>query len=434
MRMRTILHSDLNNFYASVACLQNPSLRKVPMAVCGDPRERHGIVLSKNELAKAAGVKTAEAIWQAQQKCPGLVTVGVDFAACRRLAAEARKIYREYTDRVEPFGLDEAWLDISDLGADGREVADEVRARLRRELGLTVSVGVSFNKVFAKLASDLKKPDATSCVTMENFRQVVWPLPTEALLYVGPATQRKLLERNIRTIGDLAARRPETLRAMLGKHGETLWTYANGLENAPVALWDAVSEVKSIGNSITPARDLVSDADARELFAVLCQCVAERLLRHGLEGRTVAISIRDSALKTISAQQALPAPTTISGEIEGAAMRLFRRHWNWTGSVRSLGVCVSGLSMQGAPEQLSLWENGRDRALALEKTLLGLRRRYGRDCVRRALLLDSDFSRLRPHEDLPAFVRCHSAPESCVATSAPSPNSFALLSAKRFRR
>ncbi len=217
--MRTILHSDLNNFYASVACLQNPSLRKVPMAVCGDPRERHGIVLSKNELAKAAGVKTAEAIWQAQQKCPGLVTVGVDFAACRRLAAEARKIYREYTDRVEPFGLDEAWLDISDLGADGREVADELRARLRRELGLTVSVGVSFNKVFAKLASDLKKPDATSCVTMENFRQVVWPLPTEALLYVGPATRRKLLERNIRTIGDLAARPPGNA----ARHARQAW-------------------------------------------------------------------------------------------------------------------------------------------------------------------------------------------------------------------
>ncbi|HIS03728.1 MAG TPA: DNA polymerase IV [Candidatus Pullichristensenella avicola] len=406
--MRTILHSDLNNFYASVACLQNPSLREVPMAVCGDPRERHGIVLSKNEKAKAAGVKTAEAIWQAKEKCPDLITVGVDFSACLRLAARAREIYREYSDRVEPFGLDEAWLDISDLGVDGRAAADELRARIRRELGLTVSVGVSFNKVFAKLASDLKKPDATTCVTPENFRDVVWPLPADALLYVGPATRRKLLSRNIRTIGDIAARQPQTLRAMLGKHGETLWRYANGLESAPVAPWGAVTEIKSIGNSITPARDLVSDADARELLAVLCPCVAERLLRHGLEGRVVTVSIRDDALKTISVQQTLPAPTALSGEIEGAARRLFFQHWNWTRRVRSLGVCVSGLSMQGASGQLSMWEDARDRALALDRTLLALRRRYGRECVRRALLLNSDFGRLRPHEDLPAFVRSHS--------------------------
>ena len=222
--MRTILHSDLNNFYASVECLKNPALKNVPMAVCGDPAARHGIILSKNELARAAGVKTAEAIWQAREKCPELVLVGTDFPAYLRYAEKMRRIYADFSDRVEPFGLDEAWLDVSNVGADGQTIAGEIRARAKRELGLTVSVGVSFNKVFAKLASDLKKPDATTCVTVENFRNTVWPLPVRALLYVGPATERRLLARNIRTIGDIAARRPEDLRAMQGKHGETLWT------------------------------------------------------------------------------------------------------------------------------------------------------------------------------------------------------------------
>ncbi len=404
--MRTILHSDLNNFYAGVECLKDPALKNVPMAVCGDPAARHGIILSKNGLAKAAGVRTAEAIWQAKEKCPGLVLVGTDFPAYLRYAEKMRRIYADFSDRVEPFGLDEAWLDVSDVGADGKTVADEIRARAKKELGLTVSVGVSFCKVFAKLGSDLKKPDATTCVTVENFRKVVWPLPARDLLYVGPSTERRLRERNIRTIGDIAQRRPELLRAMLGKHGETLWTYANGLECEAVSPLGAEAMIKSVGNSVTPARDLVSDQDAREIFAVLSQCVGERLLRRGLMGRVVAISIRDSGLKTITAQRTLAAPTALSGEIARAAMALFREHWDWAKAVRSLGVCVGGLCPQGAPEQTSIFgDGGRERALALERALLGLRRRYGHDCVRRAMLLKSDFGHLRPNDDLPAFVR-----------------------------
>ena len=411
--VRTILHSDLNNFYASVECLKDPALKKVPMAVCGDPAARHGIILSKNELAKAAGVKTAEAIWQAKEKCPELVLVGTDFPAYLRCAEKMRRIYADFSDRVEPFGLDEAWLDVSDVGADGRVIADEIRARAKEELGLTLSVGVSFCKVFAKLGSDLKKPDATTCVTVENFRDVVWPLPARDLLYVGPATERRLRERNIRTIGDIAARRPETLRAMLGRHGELLWTYANGLECETVAPLGAEAMIKSIGNSVTPARDLVSDADARELFAVLSQCVGERLLRRGLMGRVVTVSIRDSGLKTVTAQATLPAPTALSGEIARAAMALFRQRWDWPGAVRSLGVCVSALCPTNAPEQVSLFgDGGRGRAFALERTLLDLRRRYGRDCVRRAMLLQSDFGHLHPHEDLPAFVHRQQEPST----------------------
>ena len=404
--MRTILHSDLNNFYASVECLKNPALRDVPMAVCGDPAARHGIILSKNEPAKAAGVKTAEAIWQAKEKCPELVLVGTDFSRLPALRGEDARHLRRFFRPRGALRPDEAWLDVSDVGAEGKVIADEIRARVKKELGLTVSVGVSFCKVFAKLGSDLKKPDATTCVTVENFRDTVWPLPARDLLYVGPATERRLRERNIRTIGDIAARRPEVLRAMLGKHGETLWTYANGLECEMVAPLGAEAMIKSIGNSVTPARDLVSDADARELFAVLSQCVGERLLRRGLMGRVVTISIRDSGLKTVTVQKTLPAPTALSGEIARAAMELFRERWEWPKSVRSLGVCVSALCPQSAPEQVCLFgDGGRDRALALERALLDLRRRYGRDCVRRAMLLESDFGHLRPNEDLPAFVR-----------------------------
>lgn len=409
---RVIFHCDCNSFYASVELLHHPQLRNVPMAVCGDPEQRRGVILAKNEAAKRLGVRTAQSVYEALRICPKLALVPPHHREYRRFSRQINAIYAQYTDRVEPFGIDESWLDMTGtwhlFGPSPAAVADLLRARVKAETGLTISVGVSFNKVFAKLGSDYRKPDATTVILQQDVARIVWPLPADALLYVGPATRRKLLSRNIRTIGDIAARQPQTLRAMLGKHGETLWRYANGLESAPVAPWGAVTEIKSIGNSITPARDLVSDADARELLAVLCPCVAERLLRHGLEGRVVTVSIRDDALKTISVQQTLPAPTALSGEIEDAARRLFFQHWNWTRRVRSLGVCVSGLSMQGASGQLSMWEGARDRALALDRTLLALRRRYGRECVRRALLLNSDFGRLRPHEDLPAFVRSHS--------------------------
>lgn len=404
--MRVILHSDLNNFYASVACLENPALQRVPMAVCGEASLRHGIVLSKNELAKAAGVKTAEAIWQAREKCPNLVVVGAQFEKYLKMAQKMREIYARYSDRVEAFGLDEAWLDVSDLGLDGRAAADEIRARAKAELGLTVSVGVSFNKVFAKLGSDLKKPDATTCITRENFRAVVWPLPSRELLFVGPATQRRLAQCNIHTIGDIARCRPEILRAKLGKHGLTLWQFANGLEDSPVRPLGVEETIKSISNSVTPARDLADDADARQVLTVLAESVGERLLRHALMGRTVAISIRDCDLSVRSAQETLPQPTALATEIKRSALRLFRRHWAWEKSVRSVGICVSTLEPIAPRRQLCLFDDPRrERLWALERALVDVRGRFGHDCVCRAMLLKSDFSALHPDGERPAFAR-----------------------------
>ena len=404
--MRTILHSDLNSFYASAACLSRPELRKVPMAVCGDPAARHGIVLSKNELAKAAGVETAEAIWQAREKCPDLVVVEPDFSLYVGLALAVRRIYADFSDRVEPFGLDEAWLDVSSIGASGKTVADEIRARVKKELGLTVSVGASFNKVFSKLASDLKKPDATTVISPDNYREVAWPLPARRLLFVGPATEEKLRRRNLFTIGDVARCRAESLRAALGKHGETLWMYANGLENAPVVPIGEEAMIKSVGNSATPARDLVSDSDAKELLAILSESVGERLMEHGLAGWTVSVSVRDTSLEVAMAQRKLPLPTALPSEIGSCAMELFRELWDWRKAVRSLGVCVSNLEPENRPEQLSIFsDDKRARQWALEKAVMDVRARYGRGIVRRAMLMESDFLGVDPREEHAAFQR-----------------------------
>ena len=253
---RTILHVDLNNFYASVECLYHPELRGKPVAVAGDVAERRGIILAKNMQAKAAGVKTGEAIWQAQQKCPGLVCVPPDYKKYLRFSRLARQIYSDFTDRIESFGIDECWLDLTNstqLFGSGAEVADTIRRRLREELGITGSVGVSFNKIFAKLGSDMKKPDATTIITPENFLDVVWPLPVEELLYVGRSTKTKLNNRAIFTIGDLARRDVKLLKLSLGVWGETLHDFANGLDQAPVALAGEESFVKSVGNSTTDA-------------------------------------------------------------------------------------------------------------------------------------------------------------------------------------
>lgn len=255
--VRTILHVDLNNFYASVECLYRPDLRGQPVAVTGEVEQRHGIVLAKNMPAKAAGVKTGEAIWQARAKCPKLVCLPPDYKKYLRFSRLARAIYADYTDKIESFGIDENWLDVTGstlVMGSGAEIADEIRRRVRETLGITASAGVSFNKIFAKLGSDYKKPDATTVITPENFRRIVWPLPVGELLYVGRSTERKLHNRVILTIGDLAGRKVHDLQLLLGVWGETLWNFANGRDESPVARIGAETYVKSVGNSTTTPR------------------------------------------------------------------------------------------------------------------------------------------------------------------------------------
>jgi len=401
---RSILHCDLNNFYASVECLYRPELRDKPVVVCGNPEKRHGIVLAKNMLAKRCGIKTGEAIWQAQAKCPTLVLVKPDFTKYLEFSRLARSVYEDYTDKIEPYGIDECWLDVSGsvrLLGGAEALADRIRERIRTELGVTVSVGVSWNKVFAKLGSDLKKPDATTAITRENFHELVWPLPVEELLFVGRSTSAKLHGIGIDTIGRLARLEPAFLRGFLGKWGEYLWFFANGYDAAPVERAGVEVPVKGVGNSMTTPRDIVTEEDARIVFQVLAESVAERLRDHGMRGRTVQIYVRDTGLFSIDRQLQLPSPTFLSTEICAAAMRLLLESWTPGKTLRSLGVRMTGLTLPGLPLQLSFLEQeaARSRLETLEGTIDDLRRRFGHYSVQRALLLKDRGLNANPIEE-----------------------------------
>ena len=401
---RIILHSDMNNFYASVECLYRPELRSKPVIVCGDPELRHGIVLAKNYLAKSAGIITGEPIWQARGKCPGLVAVGADFALYLRFARAARAIYADYTDQVEPFGLDEAWLDVTGSGqyGDGRSIADEIRRRVRSELGITASVGVSFNKIFAKLGSDIKKPDATTVITPDNYRQTIWPLPAKDLLYIGPATWGRLRRVSLNTIGKVAQAEPKFLRSFLGKWGEVLWTFANGLDDSPVARSGESSDIKSIGHSTTTPRDLVCEDDVRMTVFILAEAVAARLREMGFLCRTVQIYVRDRTLESFERQLRLSNPTCLAATITRVSMDLFRQNYDWQrqGGIRSVGVRAADLVTAGDHRQLSIWAAESRRQESLERTVEDLRRRYGHFAIQRGLMFrDRRLSNLAPKED-----------------------------------
>lgn len=402
MVSRTILHVDLNNFYASVECLYNPELRDKPLIVCGDAESRHGIVLAKNYPAKAHGIKTGDVIWEAKQKCQDLVCVSADFRKYLRFSRKAREIYAEYTNQIEPFGIDEAWLDVTGsvkLFGEGPTVANEIRRRFKDELGLTVSVGVSWNKIFAKLGSDIKKPDATTIINEENFREIVWPLPASELLYVGRSTRQKLKNRAIYTIGDLANRDVHSLRLMLGVWGETLWSFANGYDATPVRLSGEESIVKSVGNSTTAVRDLENNNDVKLIFYVLAESVAARLRKHGLKCTTVQISVRDKELFSFERQGKLLAPTFVSNDIASKAMELFIKNHRWDKPIRSLGVRGIDLVTADHHIQLDMFEIKKDME-PIEHAIDGIRQRFGQYSVQRcSMLLDRRLTGFNPKDD-----------------------------------
>lgn len=390
---RTILHSDCNAFYASVECLLNPRLQSCCVAVCGDVQARHGIILAKNQNAKKFGVKTGEPIWMAKEKCPQLITVQANFPRYLEFAKRVREIYLEYTDRVEPFGLDEAWLDVTGstrLFGDGEAIAGEIRRRVREEIGITVSIGVSFNKIFAKLGSDYKKPDAVTVISRDNFRDIVWPLPSGELLYVGLATKKKLAAMGIYTIGDVACCKRELLRGNLGKWGDWLFTFANGLDASPVTRYSETPPPKSIGNSVTAPRDLKTLEDVKIIFSVLCDSVCRRMREQGLRCKTVSIHIRDNELVSLTRQCRLNCDSSITRDIIDASMRLFKEHYHKKRAVRSLGVSVSDFTRCTQGVQLSFFdsdEKERVRQEQLDDTLDHLKERFGASAVCPALLL-----------------------------------------------
>lgn len=394
---RIILHCDLNNFYASVECLYHPELKGLPVAVGGSVENRHGIILAKNQLAKFCGVKTAEPIWQAKSKCPNLIIVPPDMKKYIHYSELVREIYERYTDLVEPFGIDECWLDVTGsalLMGDGEHIANEIRQIVRTELGLTVSVGVSWNKIFSKLGSDMKKPDATTIITRDNYKDLVWPLPVEDLLFVGRKTAKQLKRIGINTIGRIAVLDESFLKKEFGKWGGTLWAFANGKDGTPVEKEWMNIKAKGIGNSMTTPHDVNSYEDAKTVFVVLAESVASRLRENGLRGRTISISLRNCDLDSIERQRALEAATCVSGDLITAAMRLLHDNWHPGVSkpLRSMGIRVTSMEEASSPVQLSLFDlsHKSEKNETVEKAIDKIREKFGSDSVMRALLIKKD--------------------------------------------
>ena len=386
---RVILHCDCNNFYASVELLKFPELRRKPVAVAGDPEGRHGIILAKNMIARGYGVQTAETVWQARKKCPGLILLPPHHDEYEAMSQRVNAIYQRVTDQVEPFSVDESWLDVTGsqrLFGDGKAIADLLRQRVREELGITISAGVSDNKTWAKLGSDYKKPDATTVITRENVAELLYPLPIQDMLFVGRAAAEILQRHGVTTIGMLAAAPRENLVRWLGKQGESLHAMANGLDDTPVRRWGETEAVKSVGNGMTFPHDLVGEEAWKAGLMPLCDSVGSRLRAQGLKCRTITLQIKDPALKVISRQKTLPMSTNLTKVIFREALMILQQCWHKDAPIRLLTVTASALCAEDAAEtaQLSfLTEVKPDdpRQARIEQAVDDVRRRFGKGII-----------------------------------------------------
>lgn len=396
---RIILHSDLNNFYATAEMTRDPSLRGLPIAVAGDTEMRHGIVLAKSYEAKRFGVATGDTLWQAKLKCPDIRFVAPDFELYCRLAAEVRAIYHSYTDMVESFGMDECWLDVTGsqrlfardcegTSTAGVVIANEIRERVKRETGLTVSVGVSFNKTFAKLASDMKKPDAVTLISQENFKDTAWRLPVRDLLYVGGKTERKLVMYGIDTIGRLACADEKLISLLLGKRGRDLQRTARGLDSSPVLRREELPQVKSVSNGTTTYKDLSSDEEVKAVLYLLCESVSARLREQRLLCRTVQLGIREFDLYTFERQGQLKRASRTAEDLFARAYDLLCLHRRRDRPIRSLTVRATSLFAEGG-EQLSMFPetDPLGKREDLESCVDSLRRRFGSGILKRGIVM-----------------------------------------------
>lgn len=403
--VRNVLHVDCNAFYASVEAQRHPELRDKPLAVCGSVEERHGIVLTANYIAKPRGVKTGMAIWQAKQYCPELVTLEPDMPEYIRFSRMAREIYEDYTDQIEPFGLDESWLDVTgSVGLYGNpmKIAREISDRIKFELGITVSIGVANNKITAKLGSDYKKPDAITRIERDNYKEIVYPLPIEDLLYVGPATSRKLRSIGIFTIGALAEAPLDLLTARLGKMGRVIATFAQGNDISPVKRADHNAVIKSVGNSATTPRDLTDNEDVWIMLLLLAESVAMRMRELASKCTVVEVYVRDTELQSFTRQRKLLNPTCASLEIAQVAFELFKANYTWARPIRSIGVRGAGLIPADSVIQLSMFsdETRRLKWEKLDKAVDRLRERYGYTSIQRATVqADPLLGRINPKDD-----------------------------------
>lgn len=393
---RVILHCDMNGFFASVELLDYPELRDKPMAVCGDPESRHGIILAKNEIAKRYGIVTAETLWQARKKCPDLETVPPHHKKYQHYSRLINEIYLQYTDMVEPFSVDESWLDVTasqKLFGNGKQIADKIRHQVKKELGLTLSAGVSFNKIFAKMGSDYKKPDATTVITQENYKNILWPLDIRDLFFVGKATADKLQGIGIHTIGQLAGSDRHTVTALLGKQGSIIHDYANGLDQTPVSRFDEREDVKSIGNGSTFRRNLDGIQDIRTAVIALSDTVAVRLRQKKKKAFGVKVDIKDPSLKVISRQQQLDNPTNLAENIADTAVSIIEKSWNLRHPIRMLTVTAINLCPEDQAQQLSLFSSENiqnETGEKMERTMDDIRKKFGRNAITFGRIIKND--------------------------------------------
>ena len=386
---RVILLSDCDAFYASVETLLNPSLAGKPLAVAGDPKDRHGVVVARNQLAKGFGVRTTDTVSEARRKCPEITFVPPHHERYREVSARVNALYLEYTDLVEPYSVDESYLDITHISSrTGADVAGEIRRRVREEVGITVSIGVSFCRCFAKLASEFNKPDGTGVILRADMERIVWPRPAGELLYVGKRTVEALAKLGIRTIGALAQAEPELLARKLGKHGTQIWRYANGLDDSPVRAWDTPREVKSIGSGYTFPRDISSESEIRSNLSAMADKVAASLRAKSIKCRAVQVSIKSPSLKVIQRQQQLAEPTFLMSELSSAALAIVLSNWPRGAPIRALTVTALDLiPASEAGGQMSVFDDQtelsqREKRERLEAAVSDIRRRYGKGALR----------------------------------------------------
>ena len=394
MSDRVILHVDMNAFFASVETLFHPEVEGRPMAVAGNPENRHGIILAKNELAKKAGVKTAETIWNAKKKCPGLLLLPPHHSLYQEYCEKANNIYEQFTDLVEQAGIDESYLDVTGtthLFGSGEQIANSIRQAVKDQLGLTVSVGVSFCKVFAKMGSDLRKPDFTNVISRENYKEIIYPLPVTDLMFVGKATAKQLNDMGVRTLGELARLEEPLLTRHFGKHGQTLYTYVHGLDDQPVIRAENAQDVQSVGNSLTFKRNLITKNDVSLGMKTLSESVAYRLRKHEKKCQGVQIAIKTPDFKTLERQVQLEYPTHLTKTIYSAAMDLALKWWKEGQPIRLLSVTAINLVDTDASRQISMFETGQDtKQEALERALDSLKDTYGKTVVKPASKIKND--------------------------------------------
>lgn len=391
MKKRIILHSDMNACYASIEAKLNPALKGKAMAVAGDPRNRNGIILAKSQEAKEMGVKTAMPIWEAKTKCRDLILVPPQYDEYLRHSKMAKKIYYDYTNQVESFGLDECFLDVSGskkLFGSGLDIAQEISRRMKEELGLTVSIGVSFCKVFAKLGSDMKKPDAITVIDENNWQDMVWPQKVCAMVGIGRATKAKLNRIGIFTLGDLAKSPISLMENLLGLNGVYLWNYANGKDIRPVVDIGHKDIIKTIGNSSTLRKDLLNDGEVKNVLQELSFSVSRRLREAGLEANGVEVFIRDKDLFSNTYAGKLKLATQSSITLAKEAFDIFLKKYDWQIPIRAVGIRATDLRPLGSGSQLDIFMECNEyfKEESCDKALYEIRKKYGKDVISFAAL------------------------------------------------